>query len=223
MNSMSFYIGLGDVVTVHSCKALVDKESVDCRVTGVDALSGITGATFEGYAAMRIVDGEIVRFDFDSTGGQKIAYIDEMVDWVREQHPDVFEASFADPTCTAARIDCVGDWAESAAAAAALLDLHDEYLTRSSDEGAEAVDGPPELSLPDPRYDVITSTVSTDTTRDVWVYEPDGDERWPVVYAIPGSGGDARRDLSTVATELARRGVSCSPQTGLASPARTFR
>jgi len=209
VNSVSFYIGLGDVVTVHSCetKTATVGGGVECRITGVDALSGITGASFDGYAAAQVVDGQIVRWDWGGGGG-KLDYTDEMVEWVREQHPDVFESSFVDPTCgTSARVDCWGDWAESAAAAAALLELHDEYLALSPVDAAAQVDAPPEANLPEPEYEVITTSVSTDSTRDVWVYEPDGDGVWPVVYAIPGSGGDARGDLSTVATELARRGV----------------
>lgn len=210
LNQISFYVGLGDVVAVHSCKTTDVSGGVDCKVTGVDALSGTTGASFNGYAAMRVVDGQIVRFKWDSTGGGKLDYTEEMVDWVREQHPDVFASAFVDPTFgTSARLDCSGDWAESAVAAAALLELHDEYLALSpADADASTdTDAPPELNFPEPEYEVITTSVSADSTGDVWVYQPDGDDLWPVVYAIPGSGGDARKDLSTVSTELARRGV----------------
>lgn len=55
-------------------------------------------------------------------------------------------------------------------------------------------------------YGVTTTMVSDKTTPDIWVYAPDSAGSWPVVYAIPGDGGDARRDLDVMATELARRG-----------------
>jgi acetyl esterase/lipase len=48
--------------------------------------------------------------------------------------------------------------------------------------------------------------VSDDTTQDIWVYAPDADGSWPVVYALPGADGEAQRDLDVMATELARRG-----------------
>ena len=59
----------------------------------------------------------------------------------------------------------------------------------------------------DPSYEVTSTMVSHETTADVWVWAPDGDGSWPVVYALPGSGGDARRDMAVLATGLASRGV----------------
>ena len=134
VNDIDFYIGLGDVVTVHSCETTaMDADVVDCLVTGRDAVSGVVGDTFEGSALMRIANGQVVAFGWHMSGGGKLGYNDEMVNWVREHHPIVFEESFADPTCTAARYDCYGEWAASGAAAAALRELHDEYLSSSSD------------------------------------------------------------------------------------------
>jgi hypothetical protein len=55
-------------------------------------------------------------------------------------------------------------------------------------------------------YEVTTTMVSDDTTQDTWVYAPDADGSWPVVFAVPGSGGKAK-DLEVLATELASHGV----------------
>jgi len=129
VNDMDFYIGLGDVVTVHSCETTAIDGRVDCLVTGRDAVSGVVGATFEGTAEMRIANDQVVAFGWHMSGGEKLSYNDEMVSWVREYHPVVFDEAFADSTCTAARYDCYGDWASSGAAAAALRELHDEYLS----------------------------------------------------------------------------------------------
>lgn len=58
-----------------------------------------------------------------------------------------------------------------------------------------------------PPYDVTTTVVSGVGTRDITVWQPDGDESWPVVYAVPGSGGSAPRDFDVFAAELASHGV----------------
>jgi len=42
--------------------------------------------------------------------------------------------------------------------------------------------------------DVSTTMVSGESTRDLWVWAPSEPGPWPVVYAVPGSGGEARRD-----------------------------
>lgn len=59
-----------------------------------------------------------------------------------------------------------------------------------------------------PPYDVTTTMVSGSTTPDIWVYAPDSGGPWPVVFALPGSGGSAQRDLDVLATELARQGLA---------------
>ena len=129
-DSLSFYIGLGDSVEVHDC-AETSPRSVQCAITGTDDLSGTQGYSFEGGAWMVLDEnGLVVTFDWNSTvDGGKISYTEEMVDWVRDEHPDIFSTVFADDACTPERLDCWDDWAESAEAADALLELHAEYLT----------------------------------------------------------------------------------------------
>lgn len=56
-------------------------------------------------------------------------------------------------------------------------------------------------------YEVTTTVVSGESTLEISVYEPVGDGSWPLVYALPGSGGSAPRDLEVLATELAKNGV----------------
>ena len=54
----------------------------------------------------------------------------------------------------------------------------------------------------------VTSTaVSHEDTNDMVVWSPPGDGPWPVVFAIPGSGGDIERDLGVLAPELASNGL----------------
>jgi predicted esterase len=56
--------------------------------------------------------------------------------------------------------------------------------------------------------DEVTMTeVSGEGTQQMQVWAPPGDGPWPVMYALPGSGGDVIRDLGTLAPELAARGV----------------
>jgi alpha-beta hydrolase superfamily lysophospholipase len=49
--------------------------------------------------------------------------------------------------------------------------------------------------------------VSGEDTRDIWVFAPEGDGRWPFVFALPGYPGYAKEDLGRFATELAGHGV----------------
>jgi hypothetical protein len=56
--------------------------------------------------------------------------------------------------------------------------------------------------------DEVTMTeVSHEDTNDMVVWSPAGEGPWPVVFAIPGSGGDAERDLAVLASELAAEGL----------------
>ena len=57
-----------------------------------------------------------------------------------------------------------------------------------------------------PSFEVTSTTVSDRTTQDVWVWAPDGDGSWPVVFAVHGSESKAK-DLEVLATELASHGV----------------
>ena len=54
-------------------------------------------------------------------------------------------------------------------------------------------------------YDVATDVVSHETTQDIWVYAPDADGSWPIVYAMHGLDGTGDA-LAITATELARNG-----------------
>lgn len=58
-----------------------------------------------------------------------------------------------------------------------------------------------------PPYAVDEDEISGPGTNDMTVWYPDADGSWPVVYAIPGSGGSAQRDLDVLAGELASHGV----------------
>jgi acetyl esterase/lipase len=56
-------------------------------------------------------------------------------------------------------------------------------------------------------YAVRSDVVTGPATVNVTVWAPEAAGSWPIVYAIPGSGGSAERDLATTATELASHGV----------------
>lgn len=56
-------------------------------------------------------------------------------------------------------------------------------------------------------YAVSGNVVSGPNTHDLTVWAPEADGSWPVIFAIPGSGGSAQRDLSVLASELASHGV----------------
>jgi hypothetical protein len=54
-------------------------------------------------------------------------------------------------------------------------------------------------------FEVTSTVVSHETTQDIWVWSPDADGSWPIVYALQGTGatGDS---LAVTATELASHG-----------------
>jgi hypothetical protein len=54
---------------------------------------------------------------------------------------------------------------------------------------------------------VTSSAVSHEDTNDMVVWSPPGDGPWPLVFAIPDSGGDVERDLGVLAPELAANGL----------------
>lgn len=84
----------------------------------------------------------------------------------------------------------------------------------SSDEAADTTSAPTTTEatttttvLEPPTYEVATTALSDPAAKDLHVWAPDAEGSWPVVYAIPGSGGEAERDLAVLASELASRGV----------------
>lgn len=58
-----------------------------------------------------------------------------------------------------------------------------------------------------PPFEVSTDVIGGPGTRDITVWEPDGEGPWPVIYVVPGSGGSAMRDFDVFAQELASHGV----------------
>ena len=60
----------------------------------------------------------------------KFLFIDAMVSWIREDHPDVWGTSMVDPWCDQYRLDCHGDMRYSAQTAEALMMLREEYLAK---------------------------------------------------------------------------------------------
>jgi dienelactone hydrolase len=65
-------------------------------------------------------------------------------------------------------------------------------------------------SVEDPKYEVMKKQVAAigdGDTQDVFVWAPDAEGSFPFVYAIPGSGGYAERDMDVLASELAGQGV----------------
>ena len=54
-------------------------------------------------------------------------------------------------------------------------------------------------------FEVTTTVVSHETTQDMWVFAPDGEGPWPVVFAYHGQGGTGD-GLSTTAENLASSG-----------------
>lgn len=49
--------------------------------------------------------------------------------------------------------------------------------------------------------------VAGEHTQNIWIYKPSGDGPWPIAYALPGSGGEAQRDMGVLAAQLAEEGV----------------
>jgi acetyl esterase/lipase len=54
-------------------------------------------------------------------------------------------------------------------------------------------------------FEVTSTVVSHETTQDIWVWAPDADGSWPIVYALHGTGGTGD-GLAVTATELASYG-----------------
>jgi predicted esterase len=65
----------------------------------------------------------------------------------------------------------------------------------------------------DPVFDVTSTIVSHETTREVHVWAPDAEGPWPVVHALHGLGGRAE-DMAIMAEELASRGFVVFAATG---------
>lgn len=61
-------------------------------------------------------------------------------------------------------------------------------------------------SSPDSPLEVKSELLFHETAQSIWVWAPDAEGSWPVVFAVPGSSGKAQ-DLEVLATELAQRGV----------------
>lgn len=57
-----------------------------------------------------------------------------------------------------------------------------------------------------PPFEVTSTIVSHETTRDISAWAPEADGPWPVVYALHGTDG-SREDLAETAKALAREGV----------------
>ena len=57
-----------------------------------------------------------------------------------------------------------------------------------------------------PPYAVSSGRIADSTTRDIQVWAPAGQGRWPVVYALPGISGH-RSDIDQLGPALAERGV----------------
>jgi hypothetical protein len=54
-------------------------------------------------------------------------------------------------------------------------------------------------------FEVTSTVVSHETTQDIWVWAPDTEGSWPIVYALHGTGGSGE-GLAVTATELASHG-----------------
>jgi hypothetical protein len=61
-------------------------------------------------------------------------------------------------------------------------------------------------STGDDTFEVTSTIVSHETTGDVWVWAPDTEGAFPIVYALHGTGGQGH-DFDVIASELARHGV----------------
>lgn len=55
-------------------------------------------------------------------------------------------------------------------------------------------------------FEVTTTVVSHETTQDIWVFAPDGDGPWPVVFTYHGQGGTGD-GLAGTAESLASQGL----------------
>jgi hypothetical protein len=67
----------------------------------------------------------------------------------------------------------------------------------------------------DGEFGVTSEVVSHETTKDMLVFAPDAEGRWPVIVAFHGVGGTGRAEI---ATRLAREGTGIRPTYGTASP-----
>jgi dienelactone hydrolase len=72
--------------------------------------------------------------------------------------------------------------------------------------GNDARDAPRVVNSGGPAYEVSTEVVAHETTQDIQVWAPIGEGSWPVVYAIPGIGGQ-KEDWDEAGAALARQGV----------------
>jgi predicted dienelactone hydrolase len=57
-----------------------------------------------------------------------------------------------------------------------------------------------------PPYNLVSTTVKDARTQQIEVWAPTGQGQWPVVYAVPGTGGKWT-DFDQVGPALARQGV----------------
>ena len=64
----------------------------------------------------------------------------------------------------------------------------------------------PATSATSPPYAISTSVVADSTTRNIQVWAPTGQGRWPVIYAVPGISGN-KSDFDQLGPALARQGV----------------
>ena len=57
-------------------------------------------------------------------------------------------------------------------------------------------------------FDVMTTVISHESTREISVWAPEAEGSWPIVYAVHGGMGELdRNDLAVTAAELASRGA----------------
>ena len=124
---LSFYMALHDDVTSDECAVSAVPGRITCEATGVDELSGPTGAMWAGAWVFDVVDGKVVALDHFTDEFSKITFIEAMAAWIRDTKPDVWDAQFVDPDCSPARVDCYGVWAANPDTAATMLELGEEY------------------------------------------------------------------------------------------------
>jgi poly(3-hydroxybutyrate) depolymerase len=128
-DEVGFWMGLGGLIEAdYSCEKTAP-DLIDCSVSVPDDLSGPVGIGFLSRVELAVDNGQVTSFQWWPTDPGKVVFVLEMVRWVEQAHPEVWESTFSAPGCGMEAINCWdGSWTASPEAAQALLELRDEYV-----------------------------------------------------------------------------------------------
>jgi len=123
-----FFMSLGDsILSKEPCTA-PETVTVSCHVVSADDLSGPAGITSDADWVFAVTEGEIQGMQFTNEARpNKSDFLDDMIDWVRSDRPEVWAADLAPE----------GDWEKTSDTAAALLELGPEFISQSDKYSAD--------------------------------------------------------------------------------------